>query len=174
MEFKAWPKIPRWNREITITEKIDGTNACVIVTEDGEVGAQSRKRIITPGNDNFGFAGWVKQHETELLELGPGYHYGEWYGLGIQRGYGLTERRFALFKGPDDPPGCCGVVPVLHNQANMNFIDDSLDDILFELKYKGSKAVPGFMKPEGIVIYHHAARQSFKITLENDDATPSG
>jgi hypothetical protein len=61
-EFKPWPKIARLNRDITITEKIDGTNAAVIVTEEGEVAAQSRTRIITPDADNFGFARWVAEH----------------------------------------------------------------------------------------------------------------
>lgn len=37
IEFQPWPKIARLNREITITEKIDGTNAAVIITEEGEV-----------------------------------------------------------------------------------------------------------------------------------------
>lgn len=30
--FKEWPKIARLNRPVVITEKIDGTNSCVIVT----------------------------------------------------------------------------------------------------------------------------------------------
>jgi hypothetical protein len=94
IEFKAWPKIARLNRRMIITEKIDGTNAAVIVTEGGQVYAQSRTRLITPGKttDNFGFAAWVEQNKVFLAErLGPGYHYGEWWGVGIQRGYGLRE-----------------------------------------------------------------------------------
>ena len=59
VEFKAFPKIARLNREIVVTEKIDGTNSCVIVTEDGEVLAQSRNQFITPDKDNYGFARWV-------------------------------------------------------------------------------------------------------------------
>ena len=46
-EFKEFQKIPRLYREVIVTEKIDGTNACVVVGEDGSVGAQSRSRIIT-------------------------------------------------------------------------------------------------------------------------------
>ena len=37
------------------------------------------------------------------------------------------------------------------------------------LEVGGSAAAPGFMKPEGIMIYHHAAGQYFKKTLEKDD-----
>ncbi len=37
VEFKAWPKIPREKGNIvTVTEKIDGTNACGII-RDGEL-----------------------------------------------------------------------------------------------------------------------------------------
>jgi len=35
-------------------------------TEDGELYAQSRKRIITPEQDNFGFAAWVQEHKDTL------------------------------------------------------------------------------------------------------------
>ena len=54
IEFRAWPKTPRLNgASMVITEKIDGTNACIIVTEDGRrIGAQSRNRLISPGDDN--------------------------------------------------------------------------------------------------------------------------
>jgi hypothetical protein len=33
----------------------------------------------------------------------------------------------------------------------------------------GSHAAPGFMKPEGIMIYHTAANQYFKKTFEGDE-----
>ena len=59
-EFRAFHKIPRLFRDVIITEKIDGTNACVVVTPDGTVLAQSRSRFITPEDDNFGFAAWVQ------------------------------------------------------------------------------------------------------------------
>ena len=36
MEFIKFEKIARLNREIIITEKIDGTNAQICITEDGE------------------------------------------------------------------------------------------------------------------------------------------
>jgi hypothetical protein len=175
-EFKAWPKIPRFNRDVVITEKIDGTNACVVVTEewpdgsgDFTVHAQSRKRIITPEADNYGFAAWVQENEDELRELGPGYHYGEWYGRGIQRGYGLDERRFALFN-PDteDVPPCCEVVPVL-GRTTGRYASDAAYAHIEDLRRFGSVAVPEYMQPEGIVIYHTAARQTFKVLLEGDD-----
>ncbi|HLE80817.1 MAG TPA: RNA ligase family protein, partial [Dehalococcoidia bacterium] len=96
-DFQEFGKIYRLSRDCIITEKIDGTNAQVVVLEDGRVLAGSRNRWITPEADNFGFARWVKEHEEELRSLGPGRHYGEWWGSGIQRGYGLKEKRFSLF-----------------------------------------------------------------------------
>src|SRR5271165_3703942 len=97
-DFQAFPKIPRLNREIVITEKIDGTNASIHIAEDGTVFTGSRTKWITPNDDNKGFARWVKEHEDELRTgLGYGTHYGEWWGAGIGRRYGLTEKRFSLF-----------------------------------------------------------------------------
>ena len=96
-DFVAFPKIPRLSRRCVITEKIDGTNACIFIGEDGEFLVGSRTRWITPENDNHGFARWAYEHKDELLGLGPGRHFGEWWGQGIQRGYGLKEKRFSLF-----------------------------------------------------------------------------
>ena len=173
IEFKGFPKIPRLFRDISITEKIDGTNAAIIITDEGEVGAQSRNRIITPDADNFGFATWVAEHEDSLLQLlGPGTHYGEFWGKGIQRGYGLQERRFSLFNAvrwadiEEQTDGLLRPVPVLYEGV---FGAGAVDFALNWLKDGGSAAAPGFMKPEGIVVYHAAARQSFKILIENDD-----
>ena len=44
-----------------------------------------------------------------------------------------------------------------------------LDDVLYELEIKGSVLVPGFMRPEGVILYHTASRQNYKILLENDE-----
>ncbi len=175
-EFKPWPKIPRLNREMIITEKIDGTNAAVIVTEDGEVGAQSRNRLITPESDNFGFAKWVYDNAIPLADtLGPGYHYGEWWGSGIQRGYGLPkgEKRFSLFNVSrwkydevhEAVPGL-DVVPTLYVGG---FDTDVIQDCLGDLEWFGSRAYMGFMNPEGVVVFHTAAQQVFKVLIENDE-----
>src|SRR5258708_1600570 len=117
--FHEFPKIARLSRDCIITEKIDGTNAQVVVLEDGRVLAGSRSRFLTKETDNFGFHLWVTQHEDELRGLGPGRHYGEWWGSGIQRGYGLRkgEKRFSLFnvsRWGTERPTCCHVVPVLY------------------------------------------------------------
>jgi hypothetical protein len=97
-EFIEFPKMARFAREIIVTEKIDGTNAQVWISDDGtDIRAGSRNRWLTYSEDNFGFAKWVMDHRDELLTLGPGRHFGEWWGSGIQRRYGLDEKRFSLF-----------------------------------------------------------------------------
>jgi hypothetical protein len=52
---------------------------------------------------------------------------------------------------------------------------DQLDvnAVIGKLKEGGSVAAPGFMKPEGIVIFHTAAQWLLKKTIEKDD-TPKG
>ena len=180
-EFQKFSKITRLNREIIITEKIDGTNAQVYITEDGRVFAGSRKRWLTPEHDNYGFAAWVKEHEDELKQLGPGRHYGEWWGKKINRGYDLDHRRFSLFnvsrwanignlrldEKQQYTPTCCRVVPIL---GSYSFFDTHyIGGIMHELNIKGSRAASGYMKPEGIVILHKAAGQLFKVTFESDE-----
>jgi len=168
--FEGFPSIPRLKRSCTITEKIDGTNAQVFVGEDGVVLAGSRNRWITPEDDNFGFAKWVKDNEEELRTgLGIGRHYGEWYGAGIQRRYGLKEKRFALFNSlrwtDENRPKCCGVVPILYNGL---FTSTIVEEQLENLRVNGSVAAPGFMNPEGVVVYLPATRGFFKVTLGGD------
>lgn len=168
-DFEPFPKIPRLSREIIITEKIDGTNAQIWISEDGEqMRVGSRTRWITPEDDNFGFARWVETHRDELLNLGPGRHFGEWWGSGIQRNYSLTEKRFSLFnvsRWGETRPDCCGVVPVLYQGE---FTQSAWQIALSKLAREGSVAAPGFMKPEGIVVFHIAANAGFKKTLEKD------
>lgn len=174
-EYPAFGKIPRLRRDVVVTEKIDGTNGLVCVAEDGTVRAGSRNRWLTLESDNFGFARWVHEHADELAAgLGQGHHYGEWYGAGIQRRYGLEVKRFALFNSArwtDNPalPACVEVVPVLA----VGSLDDAVDEGLHRLRTAGSVAVPGFLEPEGVVVYHSASRQSYKVLLEND-AMPKG
>ncbi len=205
IEFEKFASIGRLKRDCVITEKIDGTNAQVYITEpipltdltldsgdshvatvgseDGAsaqiVYAGSRNRWVTPENDNMGWARWVMIHAEELVRgLGPGRHFGEWWGSGVQRRYGLTgdDKRFSLFnvnrwqEGRDTPPACCSVVPILYQGP---FTDQAIDDVMAKLRNEGSVASPGFMFPEGIVVYHVATKTLFKRTIENDEAGKS-
>ena len=174
-EFKPWAPIPRLRGSgfVVVTEKIDGTNGIVHVADDGTVTAGSRTRWITPESDNYGFARWVAEHAEELRTLGPGYHYGEWWGAGIQRRYGIDpERRFSLFnvlrweKPEHRPPPCCHVVPVL---ARLNdFETSAILAVAEKLRAEGSVAAPGFKDPEGIVVFHPRSKSLFKYTLDGD------
>jgi hypothetical protein len=175
MEFVKFGKIARLSRTVVITEKIDGTNGLIAIGEDGEFQVGSRNRWITPENDNFGFARWAYENKDELMGLGVGYHYGEWWGQGIQRGYGLKEKRFSLFntsRWSDDSvrPACCGVVPVLYTGM---FDTETIQIWLDWLSRNGSVAAPGFMQPEGVVIYHTAGNLYFKKTIVGDDQPKS-
>lgn len=174
-EFKPFDKIPRLKRSCVITEKIDGTNALVFIADDfTTIKFGSRSRWVTPESDNHGFARWGEANKEELLKLGPGYHYGEWWGAGIQRRYGLAEKRLSLFNTtrwtPETLPACCSVVPVL---AQGPFGSELIESTLDRLRTGGSVAAPGFMDPEGIVVYHTASRTLSKVMCKNDD-TPKG
>ena len=174
IQFEEFPKISRWSRDIVITEKLDGTNACVIITTDGEVAAQSRTRLITPEDDNFGFAKWVQDNKKTLIEdLGEGRHFGEWWGKGIQRTYGMDKRCFSLFnsvrwleKSSDFKTNNLRVVPQMYHGIMGEQI---ITDALHRLGTVGSCAAKGFTKPEGIVIFHTHSRTMFKKTLEKDE-----
>lgn len=175
MNFEAFPKIPRLKRGVVITEKIDGTNAQVAISEDGHIRAGSRNRWISPGDDNFGFARWVEDNREELLKLGPGRHYGEWWGAGIQRRYGLADKRFSLFNtgrwsNSETRPACCGVVPVLFAGE---FSSTIVDEQIARLKEHGSVAVPGWMQPEGVVVFLPASGHLYKVLCENDSKPKS-
>lgn len=177
-EFQSFNKIARLSRNCCVTEKIDGTNAQVYIGEDGEFLTGSRNRWITPEDDNYGFSRWAHEHKDELLTLGPGRHFGEWWGSGIQRGYGLPkgEKRWSLFNTSrwlsdmQTLPACCGIVPVLYDGI---FTSTAVDEALERLRVCGSVAAPGFMQPEGVVVYQAAGRCYFKKTLEHDDEPKS-
>lgn len=203
--FESWPKTARHYRDITITEKIDGTNAAIGIVElheadlnensepidpniinyqevelDGVwrvmgVYAQSRNRLIRPGKatDNAGFAGWVSQNAAQLVELlNPGLHYGEWWGQGIQRNYGLKEKRFSLFNTHahrgiyERSNGLLRSVPVLYQGPNQGA---RVEEAMQYLAEYGSEAETGFANPEGVCVYHSASKQVTKVTFEHDN-----
>ena len=190
IEFAPFGKIARLSRACTITEKIDGTNASIFIGEDGSFLTGSRTRWITPDDDNFGFSRWAHDHIEELRALGPGHHFGERRGAGIQRKYGQDRKHWSLFnthrwcahdadpkvytnpdpkiapKTQERPPACCDVVPVLYEGIfDTGVVAEQISDLMMG----GSCAAPGFMKPEGIVVYHQAAGVYFKKTLDKDD-----
>lgn len=177
-------------------QHVDGwpDEACIAFGADGEDGlpdqeylvyAQSRKRLIQPntaehkGADNYGFAGWVRDNRKDLVRvLGPGLHFGEWWGEGIQRGYGLSEKRFSLFNTsrygwlniPEaregaKVPGQLHVVPVL----DVHTLDTEIvKQTLRRLAITGSEAAKGFMDPEGICVFLPSGQHVYKVTFDGD------
>lgn len=217
LEFRAWPKTPRLNRDIVVTEKIDGTNGAIIIdgphpfgwhvdgapegtslvftgediagTPDHEwiVGAQSRNRLVgfTKAADNHGFGKWVADRAEALVHiLGAGHHFGEFWGQGIARNYGLDHKRFSLFNvargqqlielaGKDGwvAPGL-DTVPVLYQGP---FGEDHIRAAVNELHHRGSfVAAEGWQgKAEGVCVFHTASRQVYKVLLHNDELPKS-
>jgi hypothetical protein len=48
-----------------------------------------------------------------------------------------------------------------------------ISQVLDALRANGSVAAPGFMKPEGVVVFHTASGQLYKKTIDGD-AVPKG
>lgn len=177
-KYPAFPPIKRLRRSMTVTEKIDGTNGLIHISDDFIIRAGSRNRWLSEekNKDNFGFGRWVHENATALMaDLGEGHHYGEWWGLGIQRHYDRAHKTFSLFntgRWNDEAlarfttPNL-SVVPTLYLGAYSTGV---IDDQLRELEKYGSVAAPGFVPPEGVVVYHHATRTYAKVTLDGDGA----
>lgn len=173
-EFIGWPKTPRLFKPIVITEKIDGTNGAVVITDDGDVYAQSRTRLISIHDDNHGFARWVYDNSFGLREtLGPGRHFGEWWGWRINRGYSCKqgERYFSLFNTKkwgyltqeESPVPGLTVVPTIFT----GIFDTALVmEAAAWLKETGSFAKPGFDRPEGLCLFHEASGQIYKYPFD--------
>lgn len=76
------------------------------------------------------------------------------------------DRNIPLLEKQEYCPDCCYVVPILYEGLFDTFL---IDGLLNVMKEKGSRAAPGFMRPEGVVIYHKAGNLMFKKTIEKDD-----
>lgn len=83
--------------------KLDGTNGGIQIFANGTVAVQSRSQIITPENDNLGFARWVSENIDFFARLASDEHatiFGEWCGKGIQKRTAVSEcdrKIFAVF-----------------------------------------------------------------------------
>lgn len=211
--FKKFPKIQRLNREVIVTEKIDGMTAGVHVTPvdnieqwegpfvkhvrlgDDEfiVQASSKTHLLSANpSAHHNFVGWVQENARDLVEgLGVGSHWGEWWGQGINRNYGLTENRWSLFNvsrwaeswhihgdairrpllenaEQRYAPMCCYVVPVLARGLPADSEDNAVEVAINDLVKNGSRAVPGFKKPEGIVVYWTKGNTLMKWSFGGD------
>lgn len=169
VEFEAWAKIPRAVLgDVVITEKIDGTNACVIIKDGEIVGIQSRKRMLNVGkeNDNYGFATHVMENKERFLGLGEGRHYGEWAGIGIQKNpHNLDAKYFFLFNtlrwgAHNNPPEGIKVVRVIHQGEYTRAV---IDGVMNKLKDDSEDA--GYIA-EGIVVFFPKLKAMEKHTFK--------
>lgn len=197
MEFKSFPDIKKLgSTEFSITQKIHGSNAQIMIypvyktipnTEDSvivtdevdhmELLVGSRTRWIAPGNDNYGFAAFVYANKQEFIDkLGPGQHFGEWSGPGINSGEGLKEKTLVLFDywryDANNLPPQTVLVPVLFQGL---FDLQQVENCMQDLKVNGSKLAPGFMRPEGVVVQIKGTRYKVVFDAEETQWTkPSG
>ena len=93
------------------TVKLHGTNASVCYNSKDGLWFQSRKNVITPDQDNAGFASFAESNKSEFIEIIKEISdvnlidvskstitiYGEWVGKGIQKGVGISKIDKALF-----------------------------------------------------------------------------
>ena len=82
--------------------KLHGTNAGIVIANDGSIIVQSRTQKINVQNDNYDFAKYVKLHEDKFKTLSSNQDiviFGEWCGKGIQKGVAVSQvdRFFAVF-----------------------------------------------------------------------------
>jgi hypothetical protein len=89
----------------------------------------------------------------------------------------VSPKMFSLFNvhrwgtGPGRVfPAQVGVVPTLYHGY---FSEAAIQSCVQNLRAMGSVADPQCKNPEGIVIYHTAAKTLFKVTLEKDES-PKG
>lgn len=177
VEFKDFGKISRF-RTLTalVTEKVDGTNAQIYVPADPSEPLLygSRNQWVTSEKDNMGFARFVHEHADMFRRLGPGRHFAEWYGAGIQRRYGLDHKRLMIFNVDRFEGGLPGgfadtfgdrvhLAPVLYRgPVDTNAIQAAIDKLYAE----GSVAVPGWKQPEGVIVQIAGSR--WKVTDNGD------
>ena len=178
--FKPWPKTPRFSAHCIITEKIDGTNGLISICKDGRLFVGSRNRWLsgeTKQSDSFGFYAWVMANETEIRKLGVGRHFGEWYGQGIGRNYGLDSRYFALFntrRPKESLPACVGQVPILYEGPYCQEAEReavlSLYGMDVKREWSGSRVqAEGWGgKPEGYVVFFPKTGERFKHVFERE------
>ena len=145
----------------------------------------SRNRWVGPGKlDNCAFYNWVAGNADQLATLGEGTHFGEWWGKGIQRGYGKDRKYFSLFNtgrwyDPSVPqqelteyheaiPRVDGlsVVPILYHGPWFGRAADPVAEALRRLEYAGSVLDPS-TPAEGVMVFHEAANQYFKVPFES-------
>ena len=86
------------------TTKLHGTNAGIVLYNDGTMSFQSRERVLSLTDDNAGFMYAMIGKQLEFLFEGISFNdsvaiYGEWCGQGIQKGVAIAQlpKMFVIF-----------------------------------------------------------------------------
>ena len=198
--YNSFPSIERLeNIYCIISEKIDGTNGLIEINETN-VRFGSRNRYISFSDDNAGFANFFRHYEAKLedvakdvitkeLELNgetltscnesyPLRIYGEWFGCGIQRGYGLKDKFFMPFSSFYGEKLIEYQVPNVITPNIMytgKFSMEVVGTCMQQLKLNGSGVVKDYKQPEGIVIFFPKYNFRLKETFDGakwKDALP--
>lgn len=178
IEFRSYRKIPHIaHLEMSITQKLHGTNAQIYIDEN-EIKAGSRSKWLSPGKgtDNYGFASFVEANKDLLREkLGNGRHYGEWCGPGINSGEGLSSKQLYLFNWKNHvnqmelyKPHCIienlvYTVPVLYQGIPDK---EQIDSAMARLNCYGS-CISDYRYPEGIVV--HIGTDFYKMVFVREE-----
>ncbi len=136
--------------------KVDGTNAAVHALPDG-FAAQSRTRMLTPEEDNYGFAAWA--HATEQLDwcaslharMGRAVVHGEWCGTGIQKRTAISRvgrKVFAAFAVQLGDPSRETTRLVVDPERLRALLPEHPD--VFVLPWHGEPTVLDFADAEGL------------------------
>ena len=180
-EYPSFASIERLeNLYCHITEKIDGTNGLIEISRFVCFG--SRNRYINTQDDNSGFATFFSKYQKELEDIfiaidnekqgcieAPLLIYGEWFGKGIQRGYNLEAKFFMPFSEYFATKMIDAGIPHIEMPVTLysgKFSIEALDGCMNKLKDEGSQVIPGYNRPEGVVIYFPTYNFRLKETFE--------
>jgi hypothetical protein len=185
IQHLSFPKIQRLeNLEVIVTEKLDGTNAVIYkeTEEDGTIRFKfgSRNRWLG-GHDekgkiieNHGFFQFCSDNLEYLMKLSDGYHYGEFIGPGINRGYFRDKKMLFLFDtrleeaannglfGPD-----IRTVPVLAENISLIEVMMYMKDIKDENPELMS-TINEQVKMEGVMLYIPRLNQRIKVIFDKE------
>ena len=155
------------------TVKLHGTNAAVCYSVASGMYFQSRENIITPENDNAGFARWADSKKdifasifTDVLAengigdiyspelLGSTYSiFGEWAGQGIQATVGVSklQKAFYVFGAKVTTPSGDPEVPATEEWLTFNTAR-SIEDQIYNINdYEKYSMTVDFNDPEASV-----------------------
>ena len=160
--------------DFTATVKLHGTFAGIVYDcKTDEIYAESKGNVITPQNDNAGFAFFVESNKEAIRKLriehfntlNPEFDkialMGEWVGPGIQKGVGINqipEKTFFVFGikwTEEDGKSYWARYP----ESVLNFVDDNTPDrirSIFKFPFWNYKV--DFNKPKAVLEFFDLLR----------------